>query len=474
MPPVDTSKKSSVSIVKDSNGSNISKKTAASEKPADKNQEKQPETDLNSDADEISVRSSPVVVSASARNFSPIVFSRNELKAAGKGCEKDVEENEHFDPVFYKNQVAMRQHDQAKRPLNSTQAEAMVELGELEVEVIAKKVSKNKDIRCKLTVKQQAYLGSGAFSDVYKGTVKPKDKKGSQELTVAIKKIWPDPSREDRQIAIHRKLDHQNLIKLLYYYVCVHPETKQTMWSLILELMPSTVAQEQGKRMDRGTLLPSLYVKLFMYQTFCGLLYLEKVRYFHRDIKPDNLLVNMASGCLKIGDFGSARRYRPYEKNTAYQVTRYYRAPELCMKYTKYDTTVDIWAAGCILAEMLTNRIIFYGEDNADQLKKIFRICGTPNMDQLKECVPGHELDPIILRDQFPAANWFKILKRYNRNATQVHADMVGAILRYECNKRLRGLDALRHPFFNSLRKPTAKMPDGSALPSLEYLNETR
>ncbi|CAD5210474.1 unnamed protein product [Bursaphelenchus okinawaensis] len=412
--------------------------------------------------------------SASAKNFSPISIPKQELKAAAKGCKKDAEENEHFDPVFYKNLVAMRQHDQTKRPTFNSQPESAYEEGEIVLDVIAKKVSKAKDIRCHLKVKQQAYLGSGAFSDVYKGVVKPKDKKGCEEVTVAIKKIWPDPSREDRQISIHRKLDHPNLIKLMYYYVCIHPKTKDTMWSLVLELMPSTVSQEQGKRMDRGTLLPALYAKLFMYQTFCGLLYLEKSRYFHRDVKPDNLLVNMATGVLKIGDFGSARKYRNYERNNAYQVTRYYRAPELCMKFTRYDTTVDAWAAGCILAEMLTNRVIFYGENNADQLKKIFRICGTPSIDQLKECVPGHELDPDILKDKYPPANWFKILKRYNRSVTEVHADIVGSILRYECNKRLRGLDALKHPFFDSLRKPTAKLPDGSPLPFLEHLNETK
>lgn len=130
-------------------------------------------------------------------------------------------------------------------------------------------------------------------------------------------------------------------------------------------------------------------LQLFIYQTLCGLHYLECTRYLHRDVKPENLLVNMDTGMLKIGDFGSAKRYRPGEANSAYQVTRYYRAPELCMKFTRYDSTVDIWAVGCILTELLTNRIMFYGSDNADQLKKILRICGTPDKEQLRACVGG-------------------------------------------------------------------------------------
>lgn len=101
-------------------------------------------------------------VSVSA--FSPIDFPAAELVQASEGCKKDVEENEHFDPIFYKNLIAMRQHDATKRPLTPQQAEQMFEQEEVEHKLIAKKVCPKKDIRCYINVHQQVYLGSGAFS----------------------------------------------------------------------------------------------------------------------------------------------------------------------------------------------------------------------------------------------------------------------------------------------------------------------
>uniref|UniRef100_A0A914S2T9 Protein kinase domain-containing protein n=1 Tax=Parascaris equorum TaxID=6256 RepID=A0A914S2T9_PAREQ len=244
----------------------------------------------------------------------------------------EAEENEHFDPHFYKNLVAIRQHDQTKR-LCETLAERNQRDSETgEIKVLAKVVDDNDD-----------HIAGQSESDV---------------KHVAIKKIWPDPSRE-----------HPNIARLLLYFVCIHPTTRVASWTLVMDLMPSTVGREQSNCIERGLLLPQIYVKLWMFQTMSALGYMEKSRISHRDIKPENLLV---------GDFGSAKIHKPGDTSNSYQVTRYYRAPELY-----------VWSAGCILAELLTNRIIFYGRSNADQLRKIIRIIGTPTMRQLSACIPG-------------------------------------------------------------------------------------
>uniref|UniRef100_A0AC34FAJ2 Protein kinase domain-containing protein n=1 Tax=Panagrolaimus sp. ES5 TaxID=591445 RepID=A0AC34FAJ2_9BILA len=411
----------------------------------------------------------------------PITFPADVLAEAGKGVKKDNIENEYFDPSFFKNQVAMRQHDSTKRPkpLNRETITDQNAGDESNViRVIAKEVLPLKDKLCYITVKQSSFLGAGAFSDVFVGYVSKVSRgknndhqKANEPMQVAIKKIWPDPSREDRQIGVHRHLDHLNLVKLRYYYVCIHPRTKMTMWTLIMDLMPSTVAHEQSRYIDKGKIMPLLYIKLFVYQMFAGLAYMEKCGYFHRDVKPDNLLVCMASGRLKIGDFGSAKNYKQGAKLSSYQVTRYYRAPELCLKFNYYDPTVDIWAAGCILAELLTNRIIFYGANNRDQIFKIIRICGTPTIPQLSQCVPGVAVDDEILTTNYPPADWQKIIRRYNKSITSVGADFLHKVLRYERALRLRGDEALKHAFFDSLRNPTCRLAGGTSLPPLIGIN---
>uniref|UniRef100_A0A7E4V4R3 Protein kinase domain-containing protein n=1 Tax=Panagrellus redivivus TaxID=6233 RepID=A0A7E4V4R3_PANRE len=409
---------------------------------------------------------------------SPLSFPAEVIAEAAKGVKPDNIENDFFDPSFYKNQVAMRQHDPEKRPKPAKREVIHDPNGGDEanlIRVIAKEVNPTGDKLCYITVKQATFLGAGAFSDVFLGYVSKTPRHNSKEqkdpVAVAIKKIWPDPSREDRQIGVHRCLDHINLVKLRYYYVCVHPRTKVTMWTLIMDLMPSTVAHEQSRYIDKGKIMPFLFVKMFTYQTFAGLQYMERMNYFHRDVKPENLLVCMLTGKLKIGDFGSAKHYKQGNRLSSYQVTRYYRAPELCLRYNYYDPTVDVWAAGCILAELVTNRIIFYGSNNRDQLFKILRICGTPTLAQLAQCCPGMPIEDEITATAYPPADWLKIVRRYNRGFNSVGADFLHKVLRYERSLRLRGDEALRHPFFDSLRNPSGRMPSGHPFPPLIGIN---
>ncbi|KAK0419525.1 hypothetical protein QR680_014189 [Steinernema hermaphroditum] len=397
---------------------------------------------------------------------SPLVLSKEALEDAAKGVVGEPEENENFDANFYKNLVSTRQHYAALRTPPNYPVSSKEE-GTREYRVRARRVCPEGDDQIeRIIVSQQKFCGSGMFSDVYEGFVVNVDEP-KQRLPCAIKKLWPDPSKEDRQISLLRKLNHENLIKILYYYVCVHPKSKMSMWTLLIELMPSTVAMEQSKYILRGRIMPVIYAKLWIYQTLAGLAYLEQKNLIHLDIKPDNLLVNKETGRLKIGDFGSAKEYSKDIELSWYQVTRYYRAPELCFKFTKFDPTVDVWAAGCILVEMLTNRIIFFGNDNDDQLQKIVRILGTPTVEQLAQCIPSHSIDANLLKTNYPPGDWNQIIVRYNPRASKICTDFVGSILRYECNKRLRGVEALRHRYFNTIKDSRAKLPSGAPLPSL-------
>ena len=98
----------------------------------------------------------------------------------------------------------------------------------------------------------------------------------------------------------------------------------------------------------------------------------------HRDIKPSNVLIDETNGRFKICDFGSAKQLKSGEKSITYICSRYYRAPELVLGCAEYTTKIDVWSAGCVIAEMITMHPLFDGDDNLDQIAKIIKVLGPP------------------------------------------------------------------------------------------------
>ena len=149
-----------------------------------------------------------------------------------------------------------------------------------------------------------------------------------------------------------------------------------------------------------------LHIKLYMYQLFRALGYIHSHGICHRDIKPQNLLLNPELGILKLCDFGSAKQlirvkfwffknsrlkwYIKGEPNVSYICSRYYRAPELIFGATDYTCQIDVWSAGCVLAELLLGQPIFPGDSGVDQLVEIIKILGTPTREQIREMNPNY------------------------------------------------------------------------------------
>ena len=141
---------------------------------------------------------------------------------------------------------------------------------------------------------------------------------------------------------------------------------------------------------DNGIILTPAHIKSYILQTLLGLEYLHSNWILHRDLKPNNLLMNQ-DGVLKIADFGLAKFYgSPNRQYTHIVVTRWYRAPELLFGARNYGTGVDVWAVGCILAELLLRIPFLAGDTDLDQLAKIFQALGTPT----EENWPGHNKLP--------------------------------------------------------------------------------
>ena len=191
--------------------------------------------------------------------------------------------------------------------------------------------------------------------------------------------------------------------------------------------------------------LPMDLIVSYTSQILEGLQYCHSNGVMHRDLKPQNILVTRDGG-LKIADFGLARHFTPTSKPLTIDViTRWYRAPEILLGCNTYNSSVDIWSVGCIVAEMFTKKPLFPGESEIDQLHKIFKILGTPTVD----VCPGLLSLP-HWRNSFP--EWekvpFKVLMPPSICVQGVN--LIENLLVYNPMIRLSALTALEHPFFKT------------------------
>ncbi|KAK6797346.1 hypothetical protein RDI58_005048 [Solanum bulbocastanum] len=208
--------------------------------------------------------------------------------------------------------------------------------------------------------------------------------------------------------------------------------------------------------------MPLIYVKLYTYQVFRGLAYMHTVAgVCHRDLKPQNVLVDPLTHQVKICDFGSAKVLVKGEANISYICSRFYRAPELIFGATEYTTSIDIWSAGCVLAELLLGQPLFPGENAVDQLVEIIKVLGTPTREEIR-CMNPNYTD--FRFPQIKAHPWHKV---FHKRMPPEAIDLASRLLQYSPSLRCTALEACAHPFFDELREPNARLPNGRPLPPL-------
>uniref|UniRef100_A0A672MI49 [tau protein] kinase n=1 Tax=Sinocyclocheilus grahami TaxID=75366 RepID=A0A672MI49_SINGR len=227
-------------------------------------------------------------------------------------------------------------------------------------------------------------IGNGSFGVVYQARLID-----SQEW-VAIKKVLQDKRFKNRELQIMRKLDHCNIVRLRYFFYCSGEKKDEVYLNLVLDYVPETVYRVARQFSKAKTIIPIFFVKVYMYQLFRSLAYIHSQGVCHRDIKPQNLLVDPETAVLKLCDFGSAKQLVRGEPNVSYICSRYYRAPELIFGATDYTSIIDIWSAGCVLAELLLGQPIFPGDSGVDQLVEIIKVLGTPTREQIREMNPNY------------------------------------------------------------------------------------
>ena len=210
-------------------------------------------------------------------------------------------------------------------------------------------------------------VGDGSFGSVTKAR-----NKTTGEI-VAIKKMkktfysWEE-AMGLREVKELRKLNHPNIVKL--------KEVMRVQDSLhfVFELMSSNLHEKISKQSFQ---LDENVIKMMAYDSLQGLMACHRQGYFHRDMKPENLLLT-EDNVVKLADFGLAREIRSRPPFTDYVSTRWYRAPELLLGSTSYNSPIDIFAMGCIIVEMYMRRPLFPGNSEIDQLMKICATLGTP------------------------------------------------------------------------------------------------
>jgi glycogen synthase kinase 3 beta len=207
--------------------------------------------------------------------------------------------------------------------------------------------------------------------------------------------------------------------------------------------------------------MPMLQIKLYMYQLLRSLAYIHSVGICHRDIKPQNLLLNPATGVLNLCDFGSAKILVAGEPNVSYICSRYYRAPELIFGATNYTTNIDIWSTGCVMAELMLGQPLFPGESGIDQLVEIIKVLGTPSREQIKT------MNPNYMEHKFPQIKPHPFSKVFRPRTAPEAIDLVAKLLEYMPGARLSAVEAMVHPFFDELRVEGARMPNGKEFPRL-------
>ena len=277
-------------------------------------------------------------------------------------------------------------------------------------------------------------IGEGTYGTVFKAKHKE-----TGEI-VALKRVQLDdddegvPSSALREICILKELKHRNVVRL---HDVLHSERKMTMVFEYCE-------QDLKKYFDScGGEIDSAIVQSFMYQLLRGLAFCHHQNVLHRDLKPQNLLINR-NGDLKLADFGLARSFGiPVRCYSAEVVTLWYRPPDVLFGAKLYTTTIDTWSAGCIFAEISNAGIpLFPGNDVDDQLKRIFKILGTPT----EQTWPSvSKLPDFKIFPPYPSnANWTILTPKLSSNGQ----DLLKRLIICNPKSRLTADAALRHSYF--------------------------
>ena len=259
-------------------------------------------------------------------------------------------------------------------------------------------------------------------------------------------------------MSIIKGLEHKNVVGLKWYFY-TRNEHREEFLSLVLECMPTSVDRIlRDYERTTGTIPLPLIQNAFL--NFAHALnYLHGRGICHRDIKPHNLLLDPTNGLVKLCDFGCSKRLQPGEANIQYICARYYRAPEIVLGWAHYSTSIDLWSAGCVLAELLMGRPIFAGKNSIDQLAKIIKLFGSPTLEEM--VAMGQEPKKLGVRAPLAMEQRRTVLRDILPKYIPDEAvDLLLNLLQYDPSRRAKPEEILAHPFLQNIEPiPQANRP---------------
>eukprot|EP00050_Salpingoeca_kvevrii_P010608 m.9405 g.9405 ORF g.9405 m.9405 type:complete len:407 (+) comp2970_c0_seq1:150-1370(+) len=283
------------------------------------------------------------------------------------------------------------------------------------------------------TYKKLEKLGEGTYATVFKGISHVNGK------MVALKEIRLEheegaPCTAIREVSLLKTLRHANIVTL---HDIIHTKTALT---LVFEYLEKDLKKYMD---DCGSFIDMSNVRLFLFQLLRGLQFCHSRKVLHRDLKPQNILINQA-GELKLADFGLARaKSVPIKTYSNEVVTLWYRPPDVLLGSVEYSTPIDMWGVGCIFAEMVSGHSLFPGSTIEDELLHIWKVMGTPDGDSwpgllsLPDYTPGKW--PVYAPQDITA-----YVPRLERSGVE----LLKSFLKFDPRERLSAETAMKHKYF--------------------------
>ncbi|PNS99567.1 hypothetical protein POPTR_016G142800v4 [Populus trichocarpa] len=296
-------------------------------------------------------------------------------------------------------------------------------------------------------------VGEGTYGKVYKA----KDKLTGQLVALKKTRLQMDeegvPPTALREVSLLQMLSQSlyvvRLLSVEHLDANNSDDDSKSNLYLVFEFLDADLKKfidSHRKGPNPRPLSPSL-IQSFLFQLCKGVAHCHSHGVLHRDLKPQNLLLDQERGILKIADLGLGRAFTvPLKSYTHEIVTLWYRAPEVLLGSTHYSIAIDMWSVGCIFAEMSRRQALFPGDSELQQLLHIFRLLGTPTEEQW----PG----VTSLRDWHVYPKWEpQNLARAVPSLGPQGVDLLSKMLKYDPAERISAKAAMDHPYFDSLDK---------------------
>jgi serine/threonine protein kinase len=292
-----------------------------------------------------------------------------------------------------------------------------------------------------LTLGKEHEWASGTFGTVYVVD--------TSTCKVAIKHVNQLKGYMNRELKTCKQLakkNNSNIVKFLGYWI------ENTNLFLVMEFIPNNLNNILTQLSIENTQMEKDMMFTLMKQLAQALEYLEKIQLMHRDIKPDNILIDICTNRLVLADFGSAKFYKDDETHTTYIGSRFYRAPCLILDRNMYSTKIDIWSFGCVFAEFAYGRPLFTGNTQIAVLSKIIYIIGMPTVDDIVN-MPSNCNDDVRLAKNclnFSKKPWCKIFNKridgnlINTSYGEKYEDILDACLQWNSFKRITACDLVQ------------------------------